>query len=135
METFQDLVVSLLDDKDLEIITRLQVLGLPRNAASSVVCLAHMPEASSRDIERCTGLRQPEVSMAMAILKARGWINEHEVKREHGKGRPIKFYALRATLDEILKHLGDEKARETDQAMASIHKLKELAQLRSCNGQ
>ena len=36
--------------------------GLKRNVARVLVYLAHNPEATSREIERGTDLRQPEVS-------------------------------------------------------------------------
>ncbi|HII76103.1 MAG TPA: ArsR family transcriptional regulator, partial [Methanolinea sp.] len=37
-------------------------IGLKKNVAKVLVYLAHTPEATSRDIERGTDLRQPEVS-------------------------------------------------------------------------
>jgi len=57
---------------------------------------------SSRDIEKFTGLRQPEVSIAMRKLRERDWINEREIKHE-GKGTPMKIHKLGATMDQIVK--------------------------------
>ena len=70
-------------------------------------------------------LRQPEVSIAMRTLRENNWIEEREIKRE-GKGRPMKVYALRAGIDDIIKHFEEEKLHESAQAMESIQRLKEL---------
>jgi predicted transcriptional regulator len=88
--------------------------------------LKDLKERSSRDIEVATGLRQPEVSIAMRILREMGWIAEHELKGD-GKGRPLKIYALRATIDEIIEHYEAEKAQESAQTMMVIQRLKEIA--------
>jgi len=35
--------------------------------------------------------------------KARGWLNEHYIESNvNEKGRPLKIYALRVTIDEIV---------------------------------
>ncbi len=49
-----------------------------------------------------------------------------EIKSEK-KGRPIKVYALKVALADIVRYLEKEKAHDADQAMTSIQKLKELA--------
>jgi predicted transcriptional regulator len=82
-------------------------------------------EASSREIEMGSDLRQPEVSIAMRTLRDNSWIEEKEIKRE-GKGRPMKVYSLRASIDEIIKHFEEEKMHESAQAMESIQRLKQL---------
>ena len=87
--------VKILDDKDMEFVETLRSLGVPRNAATLITFLANMDEASSREIEMGSDLRQPEVSIAMRTLRENNWIEEREIKRE-GKGRPMKVYALRA---------------------------------------
>ena len=59
-----------------------------------------MDTATSIDLERGTGLRQPEVSIAMRQLKPLDWIDENEEKKP-GKGRPNKVYSLKC---DILLH-------------------------------
>jgi len=86
--------------------------------------LKDLKERSSRNIEVATGLRQPEVSIAMRTLREMGWIAEHELKGD-GKGRPLKIYALRATIDEIIEHYEAEKAQESARTMMAIQRLKE----------
>lgn len=117
--------MKILDDKDMEFVDTLRSLGVPRNVATLITFLANVDEASSREIEMGSDLRQPEVSIAMRTLRENHWIEEREVKRE-GKGRPMKVYALHATIDDIIRHFEEEKLHESAQAMESIQRLKEL---------
>ena len=117
--------VKILDDKDMEFVETLRSLGVPRNVATLITFLANVDEASSREIEMGSDLRQPEVSIAMRTLRDNSWIEEKEIKRE-GKGRPMKVYSLRASIDEIIKHFEEEKLHESAQVMESIQRLKQL---------
>ena len=117
--------VKILDDKDMEFVETLRSLDVPRNVATLITFLANVDEASSREIEMGSDLRQPEVSIAMRTLRENNWIEEKEIKRE-GKGRPMKVYALRATINDIRKHFEEEKLHESAQAMESIQRLKQL---------
>ena len=117
--------VKILDDKDMEFVETLRSLSVPRNVATLITFLANVDEASSREIEMGSDLRQPEVSIAMRTLRDNNWIEEKEIKRE-GKGRPMKVYSLRASIDEIIKHFEEEKLHESAQAMESIQRLKQL---------
>jgi predicted transcriptional regulator len=117
--------VKILDDKDMEFVETLRSLGVPRNVATLITFLANVEEASSREIEMGSDLRQPEVSIAMRTLRDNSWIEEREIKRE-GKGRPMKVYSLRASIDDIIKHFEEEKLHESAQAMESIQRLKQL---------
>ncbi len=117
--------VKILDDKDMEFVETLRSLGVPRNVATLITFLANVDEASSREIEMGSDLRQPEVSIAMRTLRDNQWIEEKEIKRE-GKGRPMKVYSLRASIDEIIRHFEEEKLHESAQAMESIQRLKQL---------
>ncbi len=117
--------VKILDDKDMEFVETLRSLGVPRNVATLITFLANVDEASSREIEMGSDLRQPEVSIAMRTLRDNNWIEEKEIKRE-GKGRPMKVYSLQSSIDEIIKHFEEEKLHESAQAMESIQRLKQL---------
>ncbi|HII07767.1 MAG TPA: ArsR family transcriptional regulator [Methanotrichaceae archaeon] len=117
--------VKVLDDKDLEFAETLRSLGVQRNVAILITYLANVNEASSRDIEMGSNLRQPEVSIAMRALRENDWVSEKEVRRG-GKGRPMKVYSLLTPIDEIIKHFEEEKQQESAQTMESIQKLKEL---------
>ena len=104
----------------------LQNVGVNKNVALVITFLKDQNERSSRDIEVATGLRQPEVSIAMQTLRERNWLTEHEIKSS-GKGRPLKIYALRATIDEIINYCEAEKSRESARISEAIQKLKELS--------
>jgi predicted transcriptional regulator len=124
--TIRDVTIKGADEKDMEFVQGLESLGMKRTVASVITYLKDLKERSSRDIEVATSLRQPEVSIAMQTLRERGWLNEHEIK-SIGKGRPLKIYALRATIDEIINHYEAEKSRESARAMETIQRLKELS--------
>ena len=117
--------VKILDDKDMEFVETLRSLSVPRNVATLITFLANVDEASSREIEMGSDLRQPEVSIAMRTLRENSWIEEKEIKRE-GKGRPMKVYSLKASIDEIIRHFEEEKMQESALAMESIQRLKQL---------
>ncbi|MCJ7445429.1 MAG: ArsR family transcriptional regulator [Methanotrichaceae archaeon] len=118
--------VKVLDDTDREFVEVLRELGISRNVASMVTYLANVEEATSREIEIGSNLRQPEVSIAMRTLRNNNWVEEREIKK-NGKGRPMKVYRLTISLENIIQHFEDEKKRESAKTMESIEKLKELS--------
>ena len=97
-----------------------------RSAAALITYLANVSEATSREIEMGTGLRQPEVSTGVRVLRENKWIMERDVKAER-KGRPMRVYSLSASLEEIIKHYEEEKGRESALTMEAIQRLKEMA--------
>jgi predicted transcriptional regulator len=99
---------------------------MKRNVASLITYLKDVEEASSREIEMATDMRQPEVSIAMRTLRERGWVAEREIKRD-GKGRPQKIYALRSNIEEIIGYYEAEKNQEAAQTIEAIQRLKELS--------
>jgi predicted transcriptional regulator len=118
--------VKVLDDADREFVEVLRELGIPRNVASMITYLANVEEATSREIEIGSNLRQPEVSIAMRTLRNNSWVEEREIKKD-GKGRPMKVYRLTISLGDIIKHFEDEKRKESAKTLESIEKLKELS--------
>jgi predicted transcriptional regulator len=117
--------VKMLDERDMEFIEALRNLNVPRNAAMLITYLANANEATSREIEMGTNLRQPEVSIAMRTLRQNNWVEEREIKAA-GKGRPMKVYKLGAPLESIINHYEEESKQESAQAMMSIQRLKKL---------
>jgi predicted transcriptional regulator len=99
-------------------------IGTKKNIAKVLVFLAKIPEAKSHDIERCTGLRQPEVSLAMGYLMDQGWIRSRECKGDH-KGRPTKMFTLVKPINEILDYIENEKKIEASNQLGQIQKLQE----------
>jgi predicted transcriptional regulator len=122
----RDVTIKVADEKDFEFMKDLESLGMKKTVARLITYLKDLNERSSREIEVATGMRQPEVSIAMRTLRERDWLNEHEIKSK-GKGRPLKIYALRATIDEIINYYETEKDRESARTSEAIQKLKELS--------
>ncbi len=100
-------------------------LGLKRNVAKVLAYLAAVAEATSREIETGSGLRQPEVSIAMREIRRLDWIVERDEKNP-GKGRPYRIYRLNKSLPEIVDFLEAEKSKESERIMEQIEKLKSL---------
>jgi predicted transcriptional regulator len=118
--------VKVLDDDDREFVEVLRDLGIPRNVASMITYLANVEEATSREIEIGSNLRQPEVSIAMRSLRNNDWVEEREIKKD-GKGRPMKVYRLTISLEEIIRHFEEEKKKESTRVMENIDRLKDLS--------
>jgi predicted transcriptional regulator len=115
-----------LDEKNLDFIEALQSLNVPRNVATLITYLANTNEATSREIEMGTNLRQPEVSIAMRTMRQNNWIDERDVKTE-GKGRPMKVYKLSVPIEKIIQLYEDKKNKKAAETMQAIQRLKELS--------
>lgn len=99
-------------------------IGLKKNVAKVLVYLAHTQEATSREIERGTDLRQPEVSIAMATLMEQKWVENRNSKAEN-KGRPVKIYRLSRPIREIMDCIEQEKKREVSNQLELIQQVRE----------
>ena len=100
-------------------------IGLKRNVAKVLTYLAAVTEATSREIEIGSDLRQPEVSIAIREIRRLDWIMERDEKNP-GKGRPYRIYRLNKSLSEIVETLEAEKSKESERIMKQIEKLKSL---------
>jgi predicted transcriptional regulator len=101
---------------------------IPRSVAFTLVYIRNKGEITSVEIERETGLRQPEVSIAMQWLRRKGWINKRNMKKE-GKGRPVHGYRLSKEFDEILEEIIQDLSEKID----SIHNI--IQELKSYKGE
>src|SRR5450759_51843 len=117
--------INQLDDSDEEISDILISSGLSRPVSRTLAHLKKVDTATSVDLERGTGLRQPEVSIAMRELKPLDWVDENEEKKP-GKGRPNKVYSLKVGFKDIIAHIEKQQKKTIDDGMASIKRLKEL---------
>jgi predicted transcriptional regulator len=111
-------------EKEQEFVSLLIDIGTRKNVAQVLVFLANVPAATSRDIERGTDLRQPEVSLAMHYLIGQDWIKIKENKAE-GKGRPVKIYSLSKPIDKIMNSIEKEKKEQAKHQLARVQKLRE----------
>ncbi len=124
------LTIKQLDKKDEEIASTLISLGLSRPVARTLSYLQNGNEVTTIELERGTGLRQPEVSIAMKELEKRGWISEREEKKP-GKGRPYKVYSLKAGFDGIIDQLEEQQRKAVDEMQMRIKRLKKFKGMRS----
>ena len=108
-----------------EFASMLMKVGLKRNVARVLTYLAGVDEATSREIEMGSDLRQPEVSIAMREIRKLDWISERDEKNP-GKGRPYRIYKLNKSLPDIISYLEGEKAKESEIILKQIEKLKAL---------
>ncbi|RXA18479.1 transcriptional regulator [Methanosarcina sp. MSH10X1] len=115
-----------LTEKEYSIIDMLQSLGLPRTEATAIVCLKDCRELRSLHIELVSGLRQPEVSVAMRPLRDRGWVDERSEKKNKGKGRPVKYYQLTVPFPEIVRVLEGEYLKDNKEKIIALKRLREL---------
>jgi len=90
-----------------------------------ITYLANTSEATSREIEMGTNLRQPEVSIGMRTMRNNNWVEERDIKVA-GKGRPMKVYKLKVPIGEIIKHYEDVKNSEASKTMQAIQRLKDI---------
>jgi predicted transcriptional regulator len=110
---------------EYEMIGLFRKINLSRPIASTLACLAKGREISSQNIEMISGLRQPEVSLAMRYLQKNNWIEYREEKKSKGKGRPMKMYRLTVPLNRIIGKLEEDIIAENRQVLKNIEHLKE----------
>ncbi len=122
------LTIKQLDKKDEEIASSLIYLGMSRPVARILSYLQNRNEITTMELERGTGLRQPEVSIAMRDLNERGWVSEREEKKL-GKGRPNKVYSLKIGFDEIVNGLEEQQRKVADEVRLRIERLKDLGNI------
>jgi predicted transcriptional regulator len=122
----KDYEIKVLDEKDHIFIETLRELGASRSVATMMAYLMNVDEASTREIELSTGLRQPEVSLAMRLMHNQSWVSVRSEKKT-GKGRPVKIYSLAAPVDEILSYYEDKIYKESQATISAIKKLKVMS--------
>ena len=122
----KDFKVKILDEEDHFLIKTLKNVGMSGNVATTMAYLMNVDEASAREIEISTGLRQPEVSLVMNLMSKQSWISVRSEK-DPGKGRPKKIYSLKAPVDEIISYYEDKIYKESQATISAIKKLKVMS--------
>ncbi len=112
--------------KDEALVELLMRSGLSKNIAKTLVYLRKKEETTSVEIESATGLRQPEVSIAMQELRRRKWVSKRDIKKE-GKGRPVHANKLAVPFEKILETIESEERKKIEAIEGNIKQLKELA--------
>lgn len=111
------------DDSTVELLMR---TGMPKNVAKALVFLSGHEETTSVEIEKATGLRQPEVSIAMQELRRRRWVDKRDIKKE-GKGRPVHAYRLSPPFGDIVDAIAREERRKIEEIQGIVRRLKRRA--------
>ncbi|UCE80327.1 MAG: ArsR family transcriptional regulator [Methanobacteriota archaeon] len=115
-----------LTKKDEMLVELLMRTGLSKNMAKTLVCLRKKEETTSVEIESATGLRQPEVSIAMQDLRRRKWVSKRDIKKE-GKGRPVHSNKLAMPFEKIVEIVEAEEKKKIAAIESNIKQLKDLA--------
>jgi len=123
----KELSIQVMGDREHEISELLQSLELSKIVSKTVACLASTTDMTSRQLEAAAGIRQPEVSAAMRVLRAKDWITEREEKKKLGKGRPVKVYRLNVLLHDIVKTLEEERITSNKEMLDDLERLRKLA--------
>lgn len=114
-------------EKEYEMIELLRKTNLSRPIAFTLACLVKGGEVSSQSIEMVSGLRQPEVSVAMRYLRKNNWIDVREEKKSKGKGRPIKLYKLTVPIGSIVNKIEQQILQENQLVLQNIQYLKRIS--------
>jgi len=117
----------IMGSSEYEMIELFRRINVSRPIALTLACLAKGREISSQSIEMVSGLRQPEVSVAMRYLRENNWIDIREEKKSKGKGRPIKLYRLTVPMDRIVSKIEEEIIAESRLVLRNIERLKHIA--------
>lgn len=111
---------------EYEMVELLKRLNINRPVALTLTCLSKREEISSQCIEMVSGLRQPEVSIAMRYLRENSWVEIREEKKDQGKGRPIKLYKLVVPMETIINGIEENIMAESRVILQSLDRLKSI---------
>ncbi len=123
----KDEIPVAMGSSEYEMIELFRRINVSRPIALTLACLAKGREISSQSIEMISGLRQPEVSVAMRYLRENNWIDIREEKKSKGKGRPVKLYRLTVPMDCIVSKIEEEILAESRIVLRNIERLKHIA--------
>jgi len=112
-----------LSRRDETLVDLLVRTGMSKNIAKTLVFLSKKDETTSVEIEKATGLRQPEVSIAMQELRRRRWVEKRDIKKE-GKGRPVHSYRLAVPFDAIVDMIAREERAKIEEIETNIRKMR-----------
>jgi predicted transcriptional regulator len=104
--------------------------GMPKGIARTLAFLSSKEDwATSKDIEKATKLRQPEVSIAVRELEDRGWVERDSLKRE-SKGRPINIYRMSVDLNRVYNSIEEGEKAKIEQVEENLKQIRSLWSLR-----
>ncbi len=116
-----------LKKKDANLAAILERTGLHHNVAHTLVFIRSKDETTSKEIQKATDLRQPEVSIAIQELREKGWVDKTDYKKGKGKGRPIHKYFLAEDFAKVLDYFIKEngkRIKDIEKDIAELEKFK-----------
>jgi predicted transcriptional regulator len=102
----------------------LQRLGAKRIEATLLASLLQHGPQGTKEIVDQSGLRQPEVSVGMHILRDRGWVDVAAIPRS-GKGRPMHRYELTVGAPAILRRFEATDRQAIDDVKQALQVLRQ----------
>lgn len=112
--------------RDEVLVELLMGTGMQKNIAMTLAFMRKKEETTSLEVEASTGLRQPEVSLAVQELRRRKWIIKRDLKKE-SKGRPLHIYKLALPFVRIVETLEKEERKRVEHIESNIEQLKAMA--------
>jgi predicted transcriptional regulator len=106
------------------IVGALGATGMPKGVARTLALLSTAGDwLTSQDIERETRLRQPEVSIAVRELLARGWLARDAVK-VGAKGRPVYTFKMAVDLRQVYDDLRASESERIDAIEGNLDRIR-----------
>ncbi len=100
--------------------------GINKHVAKVLAFVAVNKDSKSIEIQTATGLKQPEVSIAVRKLEDMGWVTKDSLNM--GKsGRPFYEYRLNKELDEIIAEIEQKEKEKIKVIEDNIRDIKEFA--------
>jgi predicted transcriptional regulator len=100
--------------------------GMPKGIARTLAFLSSKEDwATSKEIEKATKLRQPEVSIAVRDLEERGWVERDSLKRE-SKGRPINIYKMSVDLERVYSSIEEKEQAKISTVEDNLKHIRDL---------
>lgn len=119
------ITVQSLTDAEEEVIRLLVDVGMKSIEARILTLFFRGHEMTSREIERITDLRQPEVSVGITGLSKRKWVrNSSQISAS--KGRPVKIFNLAKSVDDILDEIREGISAGHDQQVIMVRRIREI---------
>ena len=117
--------IAYLNDTEEEVIRLLVEIGMKAHEARLLAVFFRGIEPTSRDLERITNLRQPEVSIAITSLSKRKWVCVSSLINAN-KGRPVKIFKLAGAIDDILDEMKGGIVSGHNQQILLLTKIREI---------
>ena len=109
-----------------ELAVVLQSIGVPHGSAAVLTALKSADWIDSTTLQRSSGLRQPEVSVAVRQLVEDEMV-EIEPQRNGQRGRPRHMYRLTGELSEIIQPYVDEAESRLKHLEENLARLDEVS--------